>query len=714
MNHLSNQKSQLAKLMATENITVQHRNAQTASFNVKDRVLTLPVFVDGLSVDVYDLMTSHEVGHALYTPADGWHDSASSKGAAFKGYLNIVEDARIERKMKTKFPGLVSAYRTGYKELLERDFFGLRNINMDRMAFIDRINLHFKLGTLLRQTFNEEEMVWVNRIANTETWEDVVQICEELYAAELEKAEEEIEQNIPAPGEESDEDGESLFSQSSDGDEEADDYEEDSSADGGDDGEEEESDDDTSGNWDDEEDDEVEEDAEDRITSLTDANYRSNENKLVKNDDREYHYYKFADIDYRKGSKMVVSNKDVVSIWKDHFATYSTSSLEIDEKMKIWRSENQSVVNYMVKEFEMRKKASEFKRATTAKSGELDMGKIFSYKFNEDLFKKVTTVTGGKNHGFVMYVDWSGSMAENMSATIDQLLNLVMFCRKTKIPFEAYSFTDRGPSNGMKNILEGMTEENVLFPGTSAKLYQLITSTSSLSDFNTSLKGLFLVRDSLSNGRYYRHQLPDGFDLGSTPLNDTLLVAPYIISEFRKKTKAEVVNFVVLTDGESDGAEAVKMVEGYGAHTNYVRGGSRYVQTMITDSVSKKTVEVSRNEDTTKFLLTAIQARTGANMIGFFVMTNKPRELRSQAIRYGIFDDNIVKKIREAKFLEINNAGYDSYFLIPGGKELDTTDNGLDVGSSASKNQIAKAFLKNTKGKTMNRVLLNRVMEVVA
>ena len=36
-------KSQLAKLIATENIQVQHNKVQTASFDTLNRILTLPV-----------------------------------------------------------------------------------------------------------------------------------------------------------------------------------------------------------------------------------------------------------------------------------------------------------------------------------------------------------------------------------------------------------------------------------------------------------------------------------------------------------------------------------------------------------------------------------------------------------------------------------------------------------------------------------------------
>ena len=63
-------KGTLAKLLATENLTVEHIKCETASFDVKNRVLSLPLWI--ASESVYDMLVGHEVGHALYTPAEGW------------------------------------------------------------------------------------------------------------------------------------------------------------------------------------------------------------------------------------------------------------------------------------------------------------------------------------------------------------------------------------------------------------------------------------------------------------------------------------------------------------------------------------------------------------------------------------------------------------------------------------------------------------------
>ena len=186
-------KDRLAKLLATENITVRHSaSASTASFDVKDRVLTLPVWKslsqqgegtlsESDATDVYDLLVGHEVGHALYTPEDGWHESASNKGNGYKSFLNVVEDARIERKIKDKYPGGRRSFTEGYLDLIKKDFFGLRGVDLEELNLIDKINLHFKGGTAHDISFSDEELEFVEKVSKTLTWEDVVRVTDELY-----------------------------------------------------------------------------------------------------------------------------------------------------------------------------------------------------------------------------------------------------------------------------------------------------------------------------------------------------------------------------------------------------------------------------------------------------------------------------------------------------------------------------------------------------
>ena len=181
MKNTKETKSMLAKLLASENLTVEHGKFQTASFDVKNRVLRLPIWKE-MSGSLYDLLVLHEVGHALYTPEEGYHD-AKGHGKGFKSFLNVVEDARIERKIKNKFPGGRRAFVEGYTDLMNRDFFGIKEHGLDvnEMNLIDRINLHYKAASRLDIEFNSEESVFVSRIDKAETWKEVVKICVDLY-----------------------------------------------------------------------------------------------------------------------------------------------------------------------------------------------------------------------------------------------------------------------------------------------------------------------------------------------------------------------------------------------------------------------------------------------------------------------------------------------------------------------------------------------------
>ena len=94
----------------------------------------------------------------------------------------------------------------------------------------------------------------------------------------------------------------------------------------------------------------------------------------------------------------------------------------------------------------MKKSASAYARAATARTGMLDMSKLHTYQYCEDIFKKVTVLPDGKNHGLVFILDWSGSMSYIMKDTIKQLYNLIWFCRKVQI---CLLYTSPSPRDGL-------------------------------------------------------------------------------------------------------------------------------------------------------------------------------------------------------------------------------------------------------------------------
>ena len=171
-------KGNVARLLATENLIVEHKQVDTASFNVEARVLTLPMW-EKASNSVYDLLVAHEVGHAIFTPNRDWFKEERYKDLSMD-MVNVIEDARIEKLMKHKYAGLNRDFFMGYRELNSEDFFELRNIDTDKLKIIDRINLYFKVGTFIDLEFNDIESDLVTRISKANTFDEVLDLALEL------------------------------------------------------------------------------------------------------------------------------------------------------------------------------------------------------------------------------------------------------------------------------------------------------------------------------------------------------------------------------------------------------------------------------------------------------------------------------------------------------------------------------------------------------
>ena len=189
-------KSQLAKLLATEDLIVEHKQVQTACFNVHTRVLTLPMW-ERASNTVYDLLVGHEVGHALFTPDEDWLE----KVAVPPQFVNVVEDARIEKLMKRKYAGLAKTFFNGYKELNDEDFFSISDSDVSTFNLADRANLHFKVGNFVDISFTEEEMAIIRMIEGCDDFDDVLLAAEVLYKyckKEQEKQQEKVP-DMPIP-----------------------------------------------------------------------------------------------------------------------------------------------------------------------------------------------------------------------------------------------------------------------------------------------------------------------------------------------------------------------------------------------------------------------------------------------------------------------------------------------------------------------------------
>ena len=169
-------KSQLAKLLATEDLVVEHKKVETACFNVHTRVLTLPMW-EKASNTIYDLLVGHEVGHALFTPDEDWIKERKIPPQ----FVNVTEDARVEKLMKRKYAGLAKTFYRGYEELNDDDFFQLGDEDISTYNLADRANLYFKVGNFLSLDFTVEEQNIINQIADAETFVEALDAAEVLY-----------------------------------------------------------------------------------------------------------------------------------------------------------------------------------------------------------------------------------------------------------------------------------------------------------------------------------------------------------------------------------------------------------------------------------------------------------------------------------------------------------------------------------------------------
>lgn len=175
----------LGRLLAAENLTFVYDSGGTAYIDMATRVIHMPTW-DVATANIALILRAHEVGHALYTPPEGWHSAIEKNYTdrpSLQSYLNILEDSRIERLMKMKYPGLVQTFRDGYTDIVNEGiaFTSEKMKYSSNMRLIDKINCVEKVGFLYDVPMNAEEKQFLTRAQTTMSWEEVVALAEEIY-----------------------------------------------------------------------------------------------------------------------------------------------------------------------------------------------------------------------------------------------------------------------------------------------------------------------------------------------------------------------------------------------------------------------------------------------------------------------------------------------------------------------------------------------------
>ena len=382
-------------------------------------------------------------------------------------YVNVVEDARIERLIKQRYRGLNRDFKNGYNELHNDDLFELSGQNVNHLKPIDKINLYFKIGGYIDIEFNDTENEFVTRISKCQTFDEVLVISKEIHEYTKEMQEQMQKQANAEQKESEAQDNAKVesrpdMSDSNDNTQAQKDEQETDTQ-----GEPEEepvqgrSDKLFPDEVDDTEQEQKQEQKQEEIKNsgdtqggeFGDINTATTQRSLDESIEDLTNTYKdqvptqYVTIPNMVLDKVVVDFNTIKTYLDEHFVKENTTEssnkflIEHTRRFNEFKKSSNKEVNHLVKEFEMKKSADSYSRQATAKTGMLDTSKLHTYMYNEDIFRKVTTIPDGKNHGLIFVLDWSGSMNNILEDTLKQLFQLVWFCKKTQIPYEAVSYT---------------------------------------------------------------------------------------------------------------------------------------------------------------------------------------------------------------------------------------------------------------------------------
>ena len=734
----------LARLLSKENISVQHGKFQTPFFDIKNRVLGLPIWKDK-GKDVYDLLVGHEVGHALYTP----RDALDGKLPCSKDYLNIVEDVRIEKMIRATYPGLVRSFRRGYDVLNAEDFFGIKGKDVQALSIGDRVNLKAKLASAIDIVFSSTEQTVVNQVMAVQTWDDVVaaaialQNLAQKQAEENPKGTESRANKTEQSGDEqqkADPSAQGAPMQGEPGKNQADAA--------GDDGYNdvdaiEKAINEAMGNTSKPSNSQsaptqeqtgggnTEQKADAALNSEFDPNHYGTVPEITTNSNFEKQSKTLVDnsIEVRSTNYLqipskkdlantIISNEIITAdrddVWRKFTTYYGSTRPTYSKEYTEFIASTKKFVGVLSKEFEMRKAAYQYNRATVSQTGILNANRLHGYKITDDVFLSVTRLADAKSHGMMMFIDYSYSMNTVIKYVLKHVINLSMFCKATGIPFQVYGFTGDNDSRPHVNPddLVGRKDGEMIVDN--VVILDLINSSMSKSQYQAALKSLFdQTQNNYIQSKYER--------LGNTPLNETIVVAHDLIAKFKQKHKVQKMTAVFLTDGEGQYLRTFqnedynnnRSTSGYTVNYDFKLNGRRV-----------KSTKGNLTED----LIKNLRITTGSKAIGFFIpsgfssaqrdvinaLQSRPKKTDHHTA-YTLWQTKLSKDYKKNKSVAVENGfGYDQYFVVASGDDLDTEEDDLTITSDMTRAKMAKAFSEFSKSKQVNRVFVSKFAETIS
>jgi hypothetical protein len=326
-----------------------------------------------------------------------------------------------------------------------------------------------------------------------------------------------------------------------------------------------------------------------------------------------------------------------------------------------------------------------------------------------------------------MYIDWSGSMHDQMANTIDQLMILALFCKKINVPFDAYAFSDvygEGDGSDSEKYIDRYhkwekNETGDLGINKNFRLLHLVSSTLSSSKFQNSMIQLMRLRHGFNIGRIidYGTELPRRLRLGGTPLNETIISAIKQVPVFQKKHGVQIVNTIFLTDGQGHPTRGT-----WDSEKQNFSGGihGRASKVILVDPVTKIQYEIDgRSHSTSIPFLKALKDRTSSRVVGFYIAPCSTKKRFKQEITYsGVVNwsetDALWEKMKKDSFIVVeDDLGYEQFYVVSS-KSLKVQNEEVEIDSEMSKAKMKNTFIKQRRNKVGNKVLLGRFAEFVA
>jgi len=676
-----------------------------------NRVLRLPVF-SNMSEELYDMLVGHEVAHALYTPFTE-EDQKSLKDKGFlscalkiadgdvsaapiaHSYMNVVEDARIERMIKDKFAGLRRDFFIAYKELSDRDFFKVKKKKIADMSFIDRINLYFKIGSHITVTFTDEEMEYVKMVEGTSTFDDVINVTKKIWDYCKDKNSMTSDSDITL-----------VSVKNSDNDNEGKNGEDELDGDGKKIS--------NTGDW------HSRSIMPDQCLTQQSFDTSLSNNLIEKDRHNSQSYYTLPD--FREES--IIDYKTLLGLFDVCASRHTNAYHNINVKSKKFIEESNRVVNILAQEFFARKAATDHHRSAINRTGVIDTVRMMNYKFTDDIFNRVKVTKKGKSHGLVFFVDMSGSMSPVLDDTYKQMIQLALFCKRVNIPFEVYGFTtkniegdecdryfiDENQEKTYKSLYDKCWKTNDskynttdLDPVCAFTLVNLLSSRMSKREMELG------IRNIIATGSYYKrdggqYEVPSIMHLSSTPLIESIVAAMDIVPKFKERNRLDIVHSVFLTDGEPTG---VNISIG---NTHCFKNGILYKMN------HKKNIESN--------MINMFKQVTGMKAICFFLCDQKSslpmgpfgswyvREQDALSVAYEKQNKNYIKENWATAYPSAHC--YDEKFIIKANVSVEYGDLDEILSGKTSNVGIRNGFIKAMNEKIVSRVLLNRFISLIA